>query len=105
MFLFGKCGFSFCANQSYNTNSESGSNYYYSYLPQPHYLYNNNHTRGGVLLESGIGVFFGRPEFRTIVSFGYRYQQTSDILTMQNETKKTFENRFNRVVFRIGFWF
>jgi hypothetical protein len=105
LFFFSKCGFSFCANQSDNSSYNSDQNYYYSYLPQPHYLYHNNETKGGFLFESGLGVFINRPGFKTTVSFGYRHQQTFDVLTQQNATKKTFENRFNRVVFRIGFWF
>lgn len=105
IFLYGKGGFAFCTNQSDHSNNESVQNYYYSYLPQPHYLYSNNETSGGLLFESGMGVFINRAGFKTTVCFGYRHQQTHDLLTLQNDTKKTFENRFNRIVFRVGFWF
>lgn len=97
-FLYEKAGWTFCANKNYT----DGNDLYYSRVEYPHPLDENITTKGGIMNEFGLGVLLKRPDWTTSISVGYRYMKTSD---QTAENKKTYENNFNRMVIRLGFWF
>lgn len=97
-FLYNKLGWTVCANKNYS--EESANNYYYNTYPHP--LYENISTRGGLMNETGLGVIMRKTYWGTSLTIGYRFQKTSDY---DKNTKKTYQNTFNRVAFRLGFWF
>jgi hypothetical protein len=105
LFLYGKAGYSLCLNNSVESNGEKvyyDPYYYPSHYPHP--ISNDFITRGGVLIESGIGAIFRKNSRAISTSIGYRYQQTKDITT-NLEHDKEYENYFHRLTLRIGFWF
>jgi hypothetical protein len=104
VFLYGKAGYSFCFQSSEESKWNSYSSFP-TYLSRPHISSNNIETKGGLLIESGIGILLKRNDYRIAVGIGFRHQQTSDVLTLQNGQNKTYENYFNRIAFRYGFWF
>ncbi len=105
VFFYGKTGFSLCSNNLDSDQKGQNGQYYYTYLPMPHYPYQNVHTKGGLLAEAGIGILIPRNDWKIGLSLGVRHQQTEDIVKQSASNSKTFENRFNRIAFRLGFWF
>ncbi|MFA9390714.1 MAG: hypothetical protein ACERKD_12955 [Prolixibacteraceae bacterium] len=97
-FIYEKVGWTVCANKNYSDGTEN-QNYYNTY---PHPLNENIETKGGFMNELGIGVVMRKSDWSTSLSIGYRYQKTSD--SIENSTK-IYENIFNRLAFRVGFWF
>lgn len=97
-FIYEKVGFTVCANKNYSDGSEN--QYYYNTYPHP--LNENINTKGGFMNEVGVGIVMRKADWGTSVSIGYSYQKTSD--SIKNSTK-IYENTFNRVAFRLGFWF
>ncbi|MBN2806202.1 MAG: hypothetical protein JXR22_06050 [Prolixibacteraceae bacterium] len=97
-FLYNKLGWTVCTNKNYSDGNEN--DYYYRTYPHP--LDESITTRGGLLNETGVGVFMRKADWRTSLSIGFRYQKTSD---HQKNTTKVYENTFSRVAFRLGFWF
>ncbi|MBN1926014.1 MAG: hypothetical protein JW798_09270 [Prolixibacteraceae bacterium] len=105
LFIYGKAGYTLCLNNSAGGSEEIvyyDSYYYPSHYPHP--ISNDFTTHGGLLIESGLGVIFRKNNWGTSISLGYRYQQTKDITTnLENEME--YENYFNRLALRVGFWF
>lgn len=97
-YIYNKLGWTFCANKNYSDGTED--NYYYNIYPHP--LNENINTTGGVMNEIGFGILFQRNDWKTSLSMGYNYKKTND--KIKNSTK-TYENTFNRLAFRVGFWF
>lgn len=99
LFVYNRFGGTVCATK--NMSDENG--YQPSTINQAHPLYENVTTRGGIMNECGMGVMLDRGQWKSTYSIGYSYQQTEDELTYG--TIKTYENNFNRLVIKIGFWF
>jgi hypothetical protein len=97
-FLYNKLGWTVCANKNYSDGNDN--DYYYNTYPHP--LNENINTRGGLMNEAGVGVLMRKADWGTSLSIGYRYQKTSD---RNKNTTKVYEHTFNRVAFRLGFWF
>lgn len=99
IFIYNRLGWSFSANKNYGDADDSG--YYYN--PFPHPLNENVTTKGGIMEEAGIGFLLDRSGWSTSFSIGYQYQKTQDKVTLPHS--KTYENLFNRIAVRVGFWF
>lgn len=97
-FIYNKLGWTFCANKNYSDGT--GDNYYYNIYPHP--LNENVFTKGGIMNELGFGILLAKNDWKTSLSLGYNYKKTSDKM---DKSTKTYENTFNRMTFRIGFWF
>ena len=98
-FIYNRTGGTFCMNKNYS--AEENSDYYYRTYPHP--LNENVNTSGGIINELGFGVYLNRADWKTSFSIGYSYQTTSD--KVEISPKMTYQNTFNRVAFRVGFWF
>lgn len=98
-FIYEKVGWTVCANKNYSDGNQN-NNYYYNIYPHP--LNENIVTKGGFMNELGIGIIMRKTDWGTTVSLGYNFQKSTD--TIKNSTK-VYENSFNRVAFRLGFWF
>lgn len=101
LFIYNRLGGTFCLNKNYSDTNESDNYYYYNNHPHP--LNENVVTRGGFLNEIGLGVYLQKSDWKTSFSIGYNYQTTKD--KVQISPKRTYENSFNRIAFRVGFWF
>lgn len=99
IFLYNKLGFTYCINKNYSDGVDDYG-YYNNY---PHPLNNKVETKGGFMNECGLGVLLQKDEWATSFSIGYSYLETQDVF---NDTyKRTYEYVFNRLAFRVGFWF
>lgn len=99
LFLYNKLGYTFCVNKNYS----DGSNDFGYYNNYPHPVNDKVETKGGIMNESGLGVILQHNEWATSFSIGYAYFQTQDLYTDTHE--RTYEYVFNRLAFRVGFWF
>lgn len=97
-YIYEKAGWTVCANKNYSEGTEN-YNYYNSY---PHPLNENINTKGGLMNEIGVGILMHKTSWTTSISIGYRYMKTED--SVKNSTK-VYENSFNRLAIRLGFWF
>ncbi|MDA3928623.1 MAG: hypothetical protein PF541_06650 [Prolixibacteraceae bacterium] len=98
-FIYNKIGWTICANKNYTDGNED--NYYYGNMP--HALNENINTSGGFMNEMGVGILLKNATYKTSISIGYRHQKTNDKVGDKNP--KTYENSFNRLAIRVGFWF
>lgn len=103
-FIYEKAGATICANKNY-ADGLNNNNYYYNIYPHP--LNEDITTSGGIMNEAGCGILLKNTNWATSISIGYRYQKTKDKTTnnANNTSSKTYENTFNRMAVRIGFWF
>ena len=100
-FIYDRIGGTLCMNKNYSEGENSNDTYYYRSYPHP--LNENVNTSGGLMNELGVGVYLQRSDWKTSFSIGYSYQTTKD--KVEISPKMTYENTFNRIAFRIGFWF
>lgn len=98
LFLYNRLGASFCIDKSY---SESNNNGYYPNYPHP--LIDQLSTHGGFYSETGIGVKLHHEAWSNSYSIGFNHQNTSDVFN--NGYERTYNYVFNRLAFRVGFWF
>ena len=101
LFIYNRIGGTFCMNKNYSDGDSSDDTYYYRTYPHP--LNENVNTSGGFMNELGLGVYLQRSGWKTSLSIGYSFQTTADEIEITPQM--TYENKFNRVAFRVGFWF
>lgn len=99
LFIYNKLGWTICANKNYS----DGNNDYYYYQNYPHPLNENVSTSGGFMNEIGIGILLKKAAYDTSISIGYQHKKTKDKDGTINP--KIYENSFNRLAIRVGFWF
>jgi hypothetical protein len=101
LFVYGKGGYNFCLSNEYKeeNNTYYGYDSYWPYPTATEYKW-----YGGVMGEAGIGVLLHMKNWDTSVSIGYRYQKTQ-YQTTGDDNKRTYENYYNRLALRLGFWF
>ena len=99
VYFYEKAGWTLCANKNYSDGTED-NNYYYNNYPHP--LNENINTKGGLMNEIGVGILMQKTDWTTSISIGYRFMKTED--GIKNSTK-VYENTFNRLALRLGFWF
>ena len=100
LFVYGKGGYALCLSNEYKEGENNYYDYYYYYYsPNTDYKY-----YGGLMGEAGLGIMLKFKNWDSSISIGYRYQKTSYEYTVNNN-KRAYENYYNRLALRIGFWF
>jgi len=102
LFVYGKGGYNLCLSNEYK---ESDNTYggYYNYWPYP--ATTDYKWYGGVMAEAGFGIVLKMKNWDTSISVGYRYQKTKYESTTTTTNNRTYENYYNRLALRVGFWF
>jgi hypothetical protein len=100
-YIYGKGGYNICLSNEYK-ESDNINNDYYSYWPYP--TSSDYKWHGGIMAETGFGIILKMRNWDTSISVGYRYQRTKYESTVDTN-KRTYENYYNRLAMRIGFWF
>jgi hypothetical protein len=98
LYIYGKGGYNVCLSSEYKEESNGYINYYYPYY-STEYKYS-----GGIMAEAGFGIILKMKNWDSSISIGYRYQKTK-YETTYNTTDRTYENYYNRLALRFGFWF
>jgi hypothetical protein len=100
-YIYGKGGYNLCLSNEYNENDNKYGGYY-NYYPYP--TTTDYKWHGGILAEAGFGIVLKMKSWDTSISLGYRYQKTKYENTDATNLH-TYENYYNRLALRIGFWF
>jgi len=97
LYIYGKGGYNVCLSNEYKQEDNINYDYYPYYTTEYKYY-------GGIMAEAGLGIILKMKSWDSSISIGYRYQKTK-YETTTNTTERMYENIYNRLALRFGFWF
>jgi hypothetical protein len=98
-YIYGKGGYNLCMSHEFKESDNKVYDYYQPYPQSTDYKWH-----GGIMAETGFGIVLKMKNWDTSISLGYRYQKTKYENT-SDTNKRTYENYYNRLALRLGFWF
>jgi hypothetical protein len=97
LYIYGKGGYNVCLSNEYKQDDNINYDYYPYYTTEYKYY-------GGIMAEAGFGIILKMKNWNSSISIGYRFQKTK-YETTSNSVERMYENIYNRLALRFGFWF